>query len=336
METHIHPTVAVDYNGALLQKLKELSPWIGNTPLKKLSFPHCNLYAKLEFFNHSGSVKDRAAYYILLKAIEEGLIHPDTVIVESSSGNFALALASICKQLGLTFIPVIDPNINRDYEKVLHLLCDKVVKVEQRDLTGGYLLTRIEMVKEICGRYPGSFWTNQYGNENNFRAYYESLGLEIGAHFERLDYLFVAVSSCGTITGLSMRLKELFPHIRIIAVDVEGSVIFGTPPAPRHVSGIGASKVPDILQYAIVDEVMHVSEPDLISGCYQLLEEQLILGGGSSGTVYFAVKEFFRSHAADPAANVLFITPDSGKAYLDTIYNPQWEKMITEKKQLHQ
>jgi cysteine synthase A len=308
----------------LIPRLKEILPWIGKSPVKKLHFEQGNLFVKLESYNHSGSVKDWAAYYIILKAIEAGHIHEDTIVVESSSGNFAIALAYICRKLGLTFIPVIDPNVNRDYETILHMLCSKVVKVRKRDAKGGYLLTRIETVKEICRKYKNSFWTNQYENENNYKAYYYGLGPEIGTQFDRLDYAFIAVSTCGTITGLSMRLKELYPSIVIVAVDVEGSVIFGTPPGPRLVPGIGAGKVPENLRFAHIDEVMHVSQSELVEGCHKMMKDQLILSGGSTGALYFAIHKYFKHKTTEPSANILFISPDGGKAYLDTIYNPQW------------
>jgi N-(2-amino-2-carboxyethyl)-L-glutamate synthase len=318
----------------LATKLKEILPWIGKSPLKKLHFDSCNLFVKLESNNYSGSVKDWAAYYIVSKAIESGEINEGTTIVESSSGNFAIALAYICKKIGVRFIPVIDPNINGDYERVLHMLCEKVVKVRRRDHKGGYLLTRIETVKELCAKTKNSFWTNQYENENNYKAYFYGLGPEIGAQFTHLEYVFIAVSTCGTITGLSMRLKELYPSMKIIAVDVEGSVIFGGDPGPRYVPGIGAGKVPENLRFAFIDEVMHISQADIIDGCHRLMREQLILAGGSSGALYFAIQKFFAlMKDVDPSANVLFISPDGGRAYLDTIYNPKWQSKILQQSQ---
>ena len=308
----------------LAERLKDIRPWIGNSPLKKLNFKPANLFVKLESNNYSGSVKDWAAYYIILKAIEAGQINEATTVVESSSGNFAIALAYICKRLAINFIPVIDPNINADYERVLQMLCSKVVKVEELDGNGGYLLTRIGAVKKICEECENTFWTNQYENENNYKAYFYGLGPELGRQFSRLDYAFIAVSTCGTITGLSMRLKELFPSIKILAVDVEGSIIFGGPPGPRFVPGIGAGKVSEYLRHAHIDEVLYVSQADLIMGCHRLMKEQLILGGGSSGAVYFAVHKYFGSREPDPDANILFVSPDGGKAYLDTIFHPKW------------
>ncbi len=310
--------------------LKGLAGWVGNAPLKKLNSDLCNLYVKLEGHNSSGSVKVWAASYMIEQAVRCGQIRPGTLVVESSSGNFAIALAFICRRLKVDFIPVIDPNINQDYEKLLRTLCKKVVKVETRDKTGGYLLTRIETVKHICDTHPNSFWPNQYENENNFKAYYHGLAPEIASQFDRLDYLFTAVSSCGTVTGLSIRLKEVFPNIRVVAVDLEGSVIFGAKPALRFVSGLGASKVPSILNNARIDEVIHISHEELFDGCQQLLDEQHLLSGASTGCVYAAIKKYFHKHGPHPDANAVFISPDQGHAYLDTIFNPQWRASVLE------
>ncbi len=316
----------------MLRKLLNIQPLIGNTPLVELKpqgLP-VHLYVKLEYNNYSGSIKDRPAFHILSEAIRNREITGSTPIVESSSGNFAIALASLCQVLGLHFIPVIDPNINPLYEIQLNLMCRHVVKVEQPDYTGGYLLSRIEEVKRICNTRQG-YWTNQYENVNNYLSYYQGMGPEICRHFRTLDYAFIGVSSAGTITGLSRRLKEHFPNVKVVAVDVEGSVIFGNAPKPRFVSGIGASKVPPVLQYAAIDEVIHVPHADIIAGSRQLLAEQMIFGGASTGAVYWAIKNYPWPDGGSAVPNVLFLCTDKGTAYLDTVYNAQWARMTTEK-----
>jgi cysteine synthase A len=312
----------------LVSDLESIAQFVGNTPLKKVAFPHADLYVKLEYCNYSGSIKDRAALNVIRHGILQGHIGPETVIVESSSGNFAIALASICRKLGLKFIPVIDPNINKAYEELLGLLAPAMVKVQQIDNTGGYLLTRISTVQEICATDCRAFWTNQYGNPENYLAYYHGLGVEICEAFDRLDYLFIGVSSGGTITGVSRRVKEKFPAIQVIAVDVEGSVIFGQKPQKRYVSGIGSSKVPPILADALIDDVVFVSQADIVRGCYDLLDELSIFGGASSGAVYAAIKTYLGRKAARRTPTALFLCPDRGNAYLDTIYNGEWQKNL--------
>lgn len=306
----------------MLSDLEKIKYLLENSAVVKLNVPSINVYAKLEYNNFSGSIKDRAAFNILREAIKDGLVNNDSHIIESSSGNFAIALMSICQRLGLKFTAVVDPNINKGYESLLRLGCN-VEMVDEIDATGGYLLTRISKVEDLCRKNPNFFWTNQYDNPNNYLGYYDSLGKEICDHFEKLDYIFIAVSSGGTITGIAKRLKENFPNIKVIGVDIEGSVVFGAKPGKRYVSGLGASKVPSILDLSLIDDVVHVSHMELIQGCNMLLNEQSIFAGGSSGAAYFALKNY-EGYSTKDKPNVLFICADKGYTYLDTIYNKDW------------
>jgi cysteine synthase A len=289
---------------------------------------HCRLFAKLEYNNFSGSSKDRAAYSILRGAVLTGKVNRDTTIVASSSGNLAIALGSLCKMLKIKFIPIIDPNINRAYEGLLNLLSYKVVKVTERDATGGFLMTRIAVADELCASIDNSFCADQYTDPNNYRGYF-ALADEVIERLGVVDHIFIPVSSGGAITGISSRIREKGVNTRIIGVDVEGSVIFGHPPERRYVSGIGSSITPPILEDADIDEVILVKQSEIITGCHSLLEEQVIFCGASSGAVYFAAKGYFESnvHAGEATAVLLF--PDRGGAYLDTIYNKEWAEKLS-------
>lgn len=295
-----------------------------------------NLFAKLEYSNLSGSVKDRAAYNIVTEAIKKGKINKGTTIVESSSGNFAIALAYICRELELNFIPVVDPNINKSNLDILHIMCDRVCMVEEMDWTGGYLLTRIETVKSICSEIENVFWTNQYENPDNYQAYYNGLGVELCNAVVKPDYVFAAVSSCGTITGISRRMREDLPNAKIIAVDVEGSIIFTDSPQKRHFSGLGASKRSVMLDQAYVDDFFIVSHLEIVQGCTDLLREQRIFGGASSGAVYSAIQSYFRNNEPEMEnPNVYMICHDRGYPYLDTVYNKEWvEKNLVHEEEL--
>lgn len=313
---------------SMLEKLENIRLLIGNTRLIKLQVPNADVYAKLEYTNLFGSVKDRAAYYIVSEAIKSGQLTADHFIVESSSGNFAIALMGICNLLGIPFVPVIDPNINEEYEKLLRLSCE-VVKVQEKDQTGGYLLTRINTVKEILEKYRNAFWTDQYSNINNYLGYYHGLGAELCGSFKKLDYVFVGVSSGGTITGVSRRLKEHFPNVKIIAVDIEGSLIFGDVPRKRYISGIGASKRSELVEHAKIDEVIKVTHLNIIDGCRRLLREQSLFAGASSGACYYAVSKYFKDRTANGRKPVVaFICPDKGSAYLNNIYDDAWVAKI--------
>jgi len=283
-----------------------------------------NLFAKLEYVNPVGSIKDRAAYWILKRAAERGEICDETTVIESSSGNFAAALATFTRLVGLRFIPVIDPNISGTYESFLRRICPTVVKVEERDDTGGFLKTRLEMVKHLCATIPNAYWTNQYGNLDAMEAHYELTGTEICADFDWLDYVFIGVGTAGTISGVSRRLKERYPKIRVIAVDTEGSVIFGGAPRKRHIPGVGSSIVPPLVSHAKIDDVVLISERETVKACRELLTTHGLFVGGSSGTAFAALKRYAPRMTGSRQPTVLFLCPDRGTPYLDTVFDATW------------
>src|ERR671923_1785724 len=185
----------------LATRLELLRNILRPTPHVPLAMKGMNLFAKLEYVNPVGSIKDRAAYWILARAAERGEICDETTVIESSSGNFAVALAAFTRLVGLRFIPVIDPNISATYESFLRRICDTVAKVEERDDTGGFLKTRLQKVKELCATVPNAYWTNQYGNLDAMEAHYELTAGEICAGFASLDFVFLGVSTAGATAG---------------------------------------------------------------------------------------------------------------------------------------
>src|SRR5213596_3435073 len=277
---------------SLVTRLEQLRKTLRPTPHVPLAVEHMNLFAKLEYANPVGSIKDRPAYWILKRAAERGEICDETTVIESSSGNFASALAAFTRLVGLRFIPVIDPNISRTYESFLRRTCDTVVKVEERDDTGGFLKTRLRMVQHLCDTTPHAYWTNQYANPDAVDAHYHLTAGDICADFASLDYVFIGVSTGGTIAGVSRRLKERYPKVRIIAVDTEGSVIFGDAPRKRHIPGVGSSIVPPLLSQADIDDVVLIPERETVAACRELLVTHGLFAGGSSGTAFAAVKRY--------------------------------------------
>jgi len=305
----------------LLGRVEALGAALRPTPLVRLAHPRLNLFAKLEYHSVVGSLKDRAAYYMLRDAIRRGVVRQTTTVIESSSGNTAVALAVFCRVLGLTFVPVVDSNIQNHYRLLLQSAGARIVDVSKRDDTGGYLKNRLAKVKELLETIPDSFWTDQYRNPSAMAAHYELTAGAIIASFSSLDYVFVGVGTAGTIAGVSQRLKGHFPKVKVVAVDAEGSIIFGQKPRRRYIPGIGSSIVPDLLRYAIIDDRMYVRELDTIDACHELLREHQILAGGSSGSSYAAIKNYPFS---EPSPTVLFLCPDRGTAYMDTVYDPGW------------
>jgi 2,3-diaminopropionate biosynthesis protein SbnA len=308
----------------LVTRLEQLRKTLRPTPHVPLAVEGMNLFAKLEFVNPVGSIKDRPAIWILKRAAERGEICDDTTVIESSSGNFASALAAYTRLVGLRFIPVIDPNISSTYESFLRRLCPTVVKVEERDDTGGFLKTRLQMVEHLCATIPNAYWTNQYSNRDAAEAHYELTASEVCADFDSLDYVFIGVSTAGTIAGMSRRLKERYPKVRIVAVDSEGSVIFGGPPRKRHIPGVGSSIVPPLLADAKIDDAVLIPERETVRACHELLANHGLFVGGSSGTAFAAVKRYAARMAGAKRPTVLFVCADRGTPYLDTVFDPTW------------
>lgn len=306
---------------------KNIFNMVGNTPIINLEgegLENINFYAKLEGVNPTGSVKDRAAQCIINRIEKEGVINKDTIIIESSSGNFGIALSAYCRSRGLKFYCVIDPLISETNEMLIRKFSSKVIKVTERDKNGAYLLTRINKVNEIIDQNSNSYWVNQYANKYNCEAYYNTLALEMCNDVESIDYVFIGVSSGGTITGVSKKIKEVYPNAKVIAVDIVGSVIFGGEPKKRHIPGIGSSKVPEILRLALIDEVMAIDERDVIRECNNLLLEHKIFAGGSSGAVFAAIKEYFKDKSFKTKPNVVTLFADRGDRYANTVYNEEW------------
>jgi 2,3-diaminopropionate biosynthesis protein SbnA len=304
---------------------------VGKTPLIKVQIdgnPYVNLYAKLEFMNPTGSVKDRAASTILKECFRRGIIDAKTTIIESSSGNFGVALAAYCQLYKLRFVCVIDPNITAMNEMLLRSFNAEIVKVEVPDQHGGYLLTRIKKVKEIMRQTENIYWTDQYNSSLNALAYYESLGGELCRQFDNIDYVFAGVSSGGTISGMSRRIKEHFPQACIVAVDSVGSVIFDGVPQKRYIPGIGSSMRPGILREAMIDETVLVEESQAVRMCHQLLRKHFLFAGGSSGSVVAAVHKYFETRPVNRPVDVVAILADKGEKYMTTVYNKAWYEDI--------
>ena len=315
----------------LVSRLNQLGKLIRPTPHVPLAMPGMHLFAKLEYANPVGSLKDRPAFWILKRAAERGDICEESTVIESSSGNFANALATYARLVGLRFIPVIDPNISGTYESFLRRVCPTVVKVEERDDTGGFLKTRLDMVRQLCATTPHAYWTNQYANPDAVEAHYELTAGEICREFASLDYVFIGVSTGGTIAGMSRRLKERYPKIKVIAVDTKGSVIFGDRPRKRHIPGVGSSIQPPLVSQAWIDDVVLVPERETVAACRELLLTHGLFAGGSSGTALAAVKRYAARITVENGKRqptVLFLCADRGTPYLDTVFDPAWASRL--------
>jgi N-(2-amino-2-carboxyethyl)-L-glutamate synthase len=300
---------------------------IGQTPLVFLHRLFCRqgleVIAKLEFLNPGGSVKDRPARFIIEQGFQDGSISEKTHLIESTSGNLGIALAMVARVHKLAFTCVVDPKISATNLQMLHLLRANIEMVHLPDEQGGYLHSRIQRVHELLQTTPQSLWINQYANQLNWKAHYYGTGSEIIASLNNpIDCLIIAVSTTGTLLGVSRRLRQEFPNLRVIAVDAVGSVIFGAPSRPREIPGIGASRVPELKSQLEVDEVIYVNDWESAQGCRALLKHEGIFAGGSSGSVIAAIQKLLPSLPS--SYRILTLLPDRGERYLNLVYDDNW------------
>jgi N-(2-amino-2-carboxyethyl)-L-glutamate synthase len=198
------------------------------------------------------------------------------------------------------------------------------------DDQGGYLQTRIKRVRELQQTLPHAYWINQYANEMNWRAHYDGAGREIVEQLAgRIDYVICAVSTTGSILGISRRIREQHPHAKVIAVDAFGSVIFGAKSAPREIPGIGASRVPELCNPEEIDRVVYVNDLESIQGCQDLLGAEGIFAGGSSGSVIAAIQKILPEIPL--GSRIVTVLPDRGDRYLDTVYDDAWVHEVAKK-----
>ena len=245
----------------------------------------------MEFLNPGGSSKDRPATQMLLEAFEKGKIDKHTTIIESSSGNLAIGLAQACAYLGLKLICIMDVKSTVANRKIVETY-GATVDVIEKALSGDFLQARIQRVQELLDLTPNSFNCNQYANTDNPLAYHRMM-LEItSALGDRVDYLFCATSSCGSLRGCAEYIAQQGLNTQIVAVDAQGSVIFGNEPKKRLIPGHGSSRVPELFHPDLANTHILISDLDCVVGCRHLLNREAIFAGGSSGGIVSAILKF--------------------------------------------
>lgn len=280
------------------------------------------VHIRLEGLNVAGSIKLTPALRMVMDLETSGRLSRGSHVIESSSGNLGVALSVICAARGYPFTCVTDPNASAQACKAMEAAGAKVIIVDQRDQNGGFLNTRIELIRQLCARDPTYVWINQYANESNWLAHYSRTAREILTTFHgKVDWLLVGAGTTGTLMGCGRFFKEHSPATRVIAIDAAGSVIFGQPPAKRYIPGIGATRTPEILDTAFVDEVVYVDEMHTIRMCRALALCGLLVGG-STGSVLAGAELLTRQIGPDDT--IVAISADMADKYLDTIYNDQW------------
>jgi N-(2-amino-2-carboxyethyl)-L-glutamate synthase len=300
---------------------------IGQSPLVRLTslFPDAQflLYAKLESTNPGGSIKDRAAYTIITKAIEQGQLRPGATVIESSSGNMGIGLAQVCTYLGFRFICVVDPKTTRANMSLLKAYGAEVDVVSVPDpRTNEFLQARVDRVQTLLRKIPNSFWPNQYANVNNAVAHHQTMHEIVTTLDGRVDYLFCAASTCGTVRGCAEYIRANHLNTKLIGVDAVGSVIFGGKAGKRLIPGHGAARRSELYQPRLVERCIHVSDLECVVGCRRLVRREAIIAGGSAGGVISAVER--AKHFIPKDSRCVVILADRGERYLDTIYSDNW------------
>ncbi len=308
---------------------------IGNTPLVKLnkvtSDVNSEIYAKLEFMNPMGSVKDRAAKYMIEKAEEDGRIKKGQLIIESSSGNTALGLALVSIQKGYKLKVIVRDKISKEKINQLEALGVDVHKVDSTlppDDPNSYNLITPKIVKET----PDSYFPDQHNNRENNDSHYYSTGPEIWDQMDgKIDYFIAGMGTGGTLGGVAKYLKSKDNNIKVIAVDPIGSIFYNyfntgeiSESSPYLIEGLGDEFLIECADFSNIDEMYQVSDKDSFKYAKKLMKEEGILGGGSSGAALWGALKLARS--LKKSARIVTIFPDGASRYLSTVFNNEWIK----------
>ncbi len=306
---------------------------VGETPMVRLRriteglVPE--IYAKLEFLNPMGSIKDRVALHMIREAAADGRIHPGDLILENSSGNTALGLAMVAVQGGFRLRVVVRDSISPEKTCQLAALGVDVLMVDST-LPPEDPRSYNQLTPRLAAETPGCYFPDQHNNRENNRAHYITTGPEIWEQMEgRIDYLVAGMGTGGTIGGTAQYLKEKDPKIQVIAVDSEGSVYahyFKTgercEPHPYLVEGLGDEFIIGCADFKNLDQVVTVTDRDAFQSCRELVRREAVLAGGSSGAALWATLQLARR--LDTPARIVTIFPDSASRYLSTIFNDAW------------
>ena len=280
-------------------------------------------YLKLEGDNPGGSVKDRTALGLVKSLEATGQLRVGGRLVESSSGNLAISLAMLARDRGYQFTAVVDPTMTAENMRRLHALRAQTMVVESPDKTGGYLLSRLRRVRDMLSEDPGLVWTNQYSNAANPGAHYLGTAPEIHRQMEhRVDAVFVAVSTGGTLAGIGRFFRQASPNTRIIAVDARGSVALGGSLGARKLTGIGSGRRAEFVTQGLYDEIIYVADCEAFAFCRALNAATGIKVGGSSGAGLAACARYLQTH--DKVERAVCICADRGEHYASTIFSNSW------------
>ncbi len=294
---------------------------IGNTPLLR-----ANRYAaaerldappvvKLEYFNPAGSVKDRAALFMVLDAERRGILRPGATIVEPTSGNTGVGLAFVCSTRGYKLVLTMPETMSRERMSLLKAYGAQLVLTPGSEGMAG----SIAKAQELCSSIDGAVILQQFENIANAEAHYRTTADEIWRDTDGCIDVFVAcVGTGGTISGTARRLKELNPAVKVVAVEPSASpVLSGGEKGAHKIQGIGAGFIPAIYDASVVDEIVCVADSDAMAAAKRLASTEGVLVGFSSGAALHAAAEIIRRGGCE-GKNIVVLLPDGGERYLST------------------
>ena len=300
---------------------------IGNTPVLRIAVPHKKsaLFLKMEKNNPGGSMKDRMARNMVIAGLKSGKIKPKSTIIESSSGNTGIGLALAAIEFDLHFIAVVDHHAAPDKISIM-----KALGADIRYVTGDYqedevaVVERQRLASELASQLPNTTFLNQSDNAANSGGY-AALVCELIEQIGKIDAYVGCVGTGGSITGISQGLKAHNPQTITVAVEPEGSIIFGNPGKPYYQSGTGTPKgdtVGLVLDYSCIDHNAQVSDCQAFETTRFLANKYGLLVGGSTGGIVYKALEYINTDIL--SGNVVVIVVDGGEKYLNTIFNEQW------------
>jgi cysteine synthase A len=298
-----------------LRIAENITELVGQTPmlhLRRLS-PEggAQVYAKLEYLNPGGSVKDRAAIGIIRQAERDGRLREGSTIVEATAGNTGIGLALIGVNRGYRVIFCVPEHFSAEKISVMRALGAEVLRTPEKDGMKG----AISKAKEIAAGIKDSFVALQFENQANPEYHYETTAEEIWEQMEhKLDAIAIGIGTGGTFTGVSRFMKEKDPNIRCVSVESQGSILQGGEPGPHKVEGIGVSFIPGTYDGRVADEVIMVHDEDAFDMVKQLARKEGVLAGSSAGANVFAAIQIAKRMS--PEKRVVTVIPDSAERYL--------------------
>lgn len=301
--------------GSHLRVADDITQLVGDTPLlrlKRLVPPDAaEVFAKLEYLNPGGSVKDRAAIGIIERAEREGSLRAGGTIVEATAGNTGIGLALIGVNRGYKVVLFVPEQFSEEKVVIMRALGAEVIRTPDTEGMAG----AIQRAKEFTAAHRGAFMASQFDNPANPDYHYETTAQEIFDQMEgRIDAVVIGVGTAGTLTGVARFLKEKLPDVLTVAVETEGSVLGGGKPGRHKVEGIGSSFIPGNFDPAVCDEIIMVTDREAFDMVKKLAAREGVLAGSSAGANVFAALQIARR--LGPARRVVTMIPDSAERYL--------------------